>query len=264
MLVGCNTSTSCNVCEGGVCYAEVCCDEPGPEPPEPTASLMATIEIEEKESYAEGDTLNVVYTIINNGELDVVNIAVTASKMSPDIEDFDGTIDELPTGSSFDVEDTYTITAADIASGEVTFDLSAVGTATSGSVSASAEETIRLTDEPIPEGAFTLDIDGTIEGEAEIGSRMEVSYTVRNSGEADITSITVTAPKTSNMWSIETLAVGESREFVSLYTLTSEDVTAGSVEYTLTASGTTASKTITETLTMDIPLEEEEDPEATE
>lgn len=251
MIVACNTNPNPVVCEGGVCYAEVSC-EPEPPTPTPEASMNASIYVEEQESYAEGDELSVIYTVVNNGELDITNATVTATKTNDT-----WTLTELLVNSSFEEERSYILTAEDIANGYVTFDLSAVGTANGESVNASATVTLNLTDEPTPRGVFDLSIDATVEGMG-IGDRIEVGYTVANSGDATITSITATALKTSNVYTIASLSANGSQQFVAYYTLTAEDVAEGSVTFTLSASGTTNGETITESITEVITLAEDE------
>lgn len=250
MIVSCNTSDSSIVCEGGVCYATVACEEPPTPPtPTPTASMEANIEVEEMETYAEGDELTVVYTITNTGDLSISNVTVTANKTASQWE-----TEEIEVESAFEEEATYTITAEDIANGSVTFDLSAVGTAESESVTASTTLTFRFSDEPLPQGEFTLSIDATLGEESDIGSVIQVSYMVTNTGEAPITDIAVSAPNTSNAWTIANLDIGAEQEFIGYYTLTAEDVENGSVEFTLTANGTSAEEAISDTVTESFEL----------
>ena len=97
-------------------------------------------------------------------------------------------------------------------------------------------------------------IDAAVEEPIEVGKLMQVSYTVANTGDAPITDITVTATKTSNAWSVASLANGATQEFISYYTLTAADITSGSVEFSLSASGTSADATISATKTEAIAL----------
>lgn len=255
MIVACNTNPNPIVCEGGVCYAEVSC-EPEPPTPTPTASMTASIYAEEHESYAVGDEISVTYTVMNDGELLITNAAITAP-----ITENEWTVEELEVGSSFEAESIYTLTATDIANGFVTFTLSAVGTAGGESVSATASLLLNLTDEPTPKGVFDLTIDGTLEGSGGIGDMIQVGYTVANIGDAPITDITATALKTSNVYTIQSLAADGTQEYVAYYTLTAEDVAEGSVTFTLSASGTTANETITESVTEVIELIDEDESE---
>lgn len=145
MIVGCNESTSSNVCEGGVCYAEVSCEEPEPEPT-PTAELSASIDLDPS-GYAEGDTVDVTYSVSNSGEVALSNISVTATKTSGA-----WTIAELGVGESqtfgggMEAEDKilYTITAEDVANGSVTFDLTASCANGDDTITASASQTLEL------------------------------------------------------------------------------------------------------------------------
>lgn len=252
MIVACNTNPNPIVCEGGVCYAEVSC-EPEPPTPTPTASMTASIYAEEHESYVVGDEISVTYTVVNDGELLITNATITAPTTVSE-----WTVEELEVGSSFEAEAIYTLTAVDIANGFVTFTLSAVGTASGESVSASASLLLNLTDEPTPKGVFDLTIDGTVEGSGGVGDMIQVGYTIANIGDAPITDITATALKTSNVYTIQSLAADGTQQYVAYYTLTEDDVAEGSVTFSLSASGTTNGETITESVTEVITLAEDE------
>lgn len=144
MVVACNTSTSSLVCEGGVCYAEVSCEEPEPEP-EPTVELSASIDLTPS-GYTEDDTIDVVYEVRNTGEVNLTNIAVTATKTGGSWTTDLGVGESQSYGGGMEAENqiTYTITTEDVTNGSVTFDLTASCTYDGESVTASATETLEL------------------------------------------------------------------------------------------------------------------------
>lgn len=124
---------------------------------------------------------------------------------------------------------------------------------------------------PTPTASLTANIDlyPRVEELVE-GSIVEVLYTVQNSGEVALTNIAVNAPKTSSVYTIESLGAGEMITFGDseeeaekiIYTITAEDVAQGEAEFTLTASATHDGEAVTasDTKTIDLGGDEPENP----
>ncbi len=86
-----------------------------------------------------------------------------------------------------------------------------------------------------------------------VGQETTYTIVVENSGNVDLTNVTVTDPLTGLNTTIPSLVSGEQQTFTESYTITQADLNAGSVENTATASGTapdnsTISTTDTETI----------------
>ena len=80
----------------------------------------------------------------------------------------------------------------------------------------------------------TSDKDGQKVG---LGEEITYTITVTNKGNVDFTNVKVEDALTGDEWTIETLAVGETKEFEASYTVTSEDILKGTVLNSVTAKG---------------------------
>ena len=141
-------------------------------------------------------------------------------------------------GKTVSTTATYTITEKDILAGEF------VNTVTA---SFSDEET-KFEDEDTvdkiedPAGHLKIEKVTTSDpGEDQVYSLGDVityKITATNDGNLTLTDVVVTDELTDDEWTIETLAPGESKEFTAEYTVTEEDILAGTVVNTATAEGT--------------------------
>ncbi|OUQ43414.1 hypothetical protein B5E64_14935, partial [Drancourtella sp. An12] len=141
-------------------------------------------------------------------------------------------------GKTVSTTATYTITEKDILAGEF------VNTVTA---SFSDEET-KFEDEDTvdkiedPAGHLKIEKVTTSDpGEDQVYSLGDVityKITATNDGNLTLTDVVVTDELTDDEWTIETLAPGESKEFSAEYTVTEEDILAGTVVNTATAEGT--------------------------
>ena len=71
-----------------------------------------------------------------------------------------------------------------------------------------------------------------------LGDVITYKITATNDGNLTLTDVVVTDDLTGDEWTIETLKPGESKEFTAEYTVTEEDILAGTVVNTATAEGT--------------------------
>ena len=77
------------------------------------------------------------------------------------------------------------------------------------------------------------------------GDLINYAVTVVNTGNETLTSVTVTDPKPGMNELISVLGVGESYTLSTVYTITQQDIDAGSVTNTVTATGTFSSTIVT-------------------
>ena len=70
-----------------------------------------------------------------------------------------------------------------------------------------------------------------------LGEVIEYTITVTNKGNVPFTNVVVVDEMTGDEWTIETLNVGETKEFTTTYTVTSDDILKGEVLNVVTAKG---------------------------
>ncbi|WP_163267271.1 DUF7507 domain-containing protein [Chelativorans alearense] len=212
----------------------------------------STFNDENGNGFAEpGETIGYTFTVENTGDVDLTNVTVTDPKVSV----MGGPIATLAVGAtdSTTFTATYTITAHDIAAGQVENTATATGTDPGGDpVTTDSHDAGQTPGTPtvteLEEGASTFDLtktgtfnDENGNGYAEPGETIGYTFTVENTGDVDLTNVTVTDPKVSVTGGpIATLAAGatDSTTFTATYTITADDIAAGRVENTATATGT--------------------------
>jgi len=207
-----------------------------------------------------GDVINYRFTISNTGSVDISNITIS----DPILDTVNGgPIALLPAygSDSTTFSGSLTLTSSIIASGGITNTATATGTAPDGSsVSDISDDPTEMSntdingngngDDPtfvplMPQPAISLEkvgnwIDADNNGTAEVGETVSYSFGVRNSGNVNLTNVTITDPLVSvSGGPIPTLAVGalDSTTFTAVYTLTSADIAAGAIINQATATG---------------------------
>jgi uncharacterized repeat protein (TIGR01451 family) len=213
-----------------------------------------------------GDKINYTFTVKNAGALALTNVKVTDSKCTV----LGGPIATLAVAATDTTTFTcsYTLTAADITLGKVENTAVVTGTDPTGKVvtdtSDSTDPTKQGLDDPtvtpltpqplvgklevIKAGSF---VDTDTNGYASIGDKINYTFTIKNTGTAPLTNVTLTDNKCTVVGGpIATLAVGatDTTTFTCSYTLTATDIAAGKVENTATATGTDPTgKVVTDT-----------------
>ena len=233
---------------------------PGKDP-EPTDDLDTTLSVKKEvtntpadgEAFKLGETIEYKITVTNEGNATYSNVKVVdkATGLSK-------TIETLAVGESVEFTTSHDVTEDDILAGSFTNTATAAGDPINGKTP-QGEDTVTTGDEgtpddpddpPVPpiEGLDTTltvkkDITNTpADGKAfKLGETIEYMITVTNDGNAVYKNVVVEdglVGKTGeNAWTIEELKVGESREFAVSYTVTEEDIAAGSVTNAVTAKG---------------------------
>ena len=143
----------------------------------------------------------------------------------------------LAPGASTTCTATYTLTQADVNSGQVVNNATATGTPPAGLTSPTATDT---TTTPISRApSITVDKQAGGPSGTTVGSTIAYTFLVTNTGNVTLTSVGVTDAKLGAVTCpVTTLAPGTSTTCTATYTLTQVDVDSGVVNNTATASGT--------------------------
>jgi len=187
-----------------------------------------------------GETVVYSFQVSNTGTVPLTDVAVSDPSLTAAGVQVSCPDTELAAGAGMTCTASYTVTAADIAAGQVVNTATASGTDPTGTQVTSPPSTV-------PVEVSTLQIVKTASPAAvhAVGDLVTYSFAVTNNGEDPLTNVSVndsmlaaagaqvSCPKT-------TLAVGESMTCSATYTVTSADLTAGQVANTATATGTDA------------------------
>ena len=202
-----------------------------------TVEKETTSQPAEGEAYALGETITYKITVTNDGNLTITDITVT-----DELTEDEWTIESLAPGEDEEFETSYTVTEADILAGEV------VNVATAAGTSPDPDEpevpvTPGEDPEPTEELDTTLSVKKAVTNEPadgkafKLGEKIEYKITVKNEGNATYSNVQVVDKATGLSETIETLAVGESKEFTTSHVVTEDDILAGSFTNTATAEG---------------------------
>ncbi|MGJ8721214.1 MAG: beta strand repeat-containing protein, partial [Salinibacterium amurskyense] len=186
-----------------------------------------------------GDTLNYTFTIKNNGDSPLTGVAITDPLPGLSAITYTwptGTAGALAAGASATGTATYTLTQADVDAGSIANTATATGTDADGGIKpvATANRTT-----PIPVNAVlattkTAAYAGA--GVGNVGDTVNYSFSVKNTGNVTLTSVTLTDPLTglsaiAVTWpgTSGTLAPGQTATATATYTVTQSDVNAGKI-----------------------------------
>ena len=192
-----------------------------------------------------GDTVAYSFVVTNTGNVDLTGITVTDTT-------FTGTgtppviscpVTTLAPGAQTTCTATYTVTQADVNAGAVTNTATATGTPPTGPAVSSPPSTAVLTIPAVSSLTMVKSVDPTSIGTA--GDVVTYSFVVTNTGNVDLTGITVTDTTFTGTGTppviscpVSTLAAGATTTCTATYTMTQADVNAGAVTNTATATGT--------------------------
>ena len=216
------------------------------EDPEPTEDKNGHLTVEKVttstpangETYALGEEITYKITAKNDGNMTITDVTV-----SDELTGDEWTIASLAPGASEEFETSYTVTEKDILNGTVLNVATAKGTSPDPD---KPEVPVTPGEDPEP----TEDIQGSLavtktttstaaeEGRYTLDEEITYRITVENTGNVTLTNVKVTDELTGDEWTIESLGVGETKEFDAKYTVAAEDVVAGKVTNTVTVKGT--------------------------
>ena len=186
-----------------------------------------------------GDQINYNLLASNDGNVTLTGVTVVDSKVSPLTPQWPGTPGTLLLGESVTFTGSYTLTQADIDTGYVD------NTATAGSDQTLPVHAANTQDVPNPHLMLTKvgTLDMTVvnpAGQANVGDKITYTFNVTNTGNVNLTNVTVTDPLVTVVGGPINLAPGTSNStaFTGSYTLTQADIDAGQVVNSATAHGT--------------------------
>ena len=208
-----------------------------------TLDVVKTSDVEETASL--GDTITYTITVTNKGNVTVSNIKV-ADELTGNTGDKVLEVGTLAPGESETKTTTYTVTDADIINGNVTNVAVANGTNPEGVPEGTQDPTGtgKVTDSTDTfSNKLTVKKTSDVKEGETVGLEDVITYTitVKNEGTVTISDITVedelTGNTGDNVLKVGTLKPGESKEVTATYTVTEDDIVAGSIKNAATAEG---------------------------
>ena len=189
-----------------------------------------------------GDTITYVFTITNTGNITVHELTVEDAGMT--LNGSPVTVNLAPGQSNTTITGTHTLTQAEIDSGAYANTATAKAlTPDDDEVTDDDTETIPLTSDP----SISLEKTGSIvddivppAGTANAGDRIGYTFTVQNTGNVTLTDVTVTDTNSDVVLTdctLGTLAVGASDSCTGYYSLTQDDINAGTFSNTAEVTG---------------------------
>ncbi|MFB8219653.1 DUF7507 domain-containing protein [Streptomyces anulatus] len=199
-------------------------------PVTPGPSLGIEKSADTTQAYQVGDEVPYTYTVTNTGDTELTGITVNDNRVT-EITCEDTT---LAPGANTTCTGTYTVTAQDAQDGSVTNTAAAQGTTNGTTVTSPPdEETIAVTAEPSISLKKTTDTSRSYD----VGDEVPYTYTVTNTGGTELTGVTVTDNRISDVTCQDTtLAPGASTTCTGTYTVTPADAKKGKVTNTAEAS----------------------------
>jgi uncharacterized repeat protein (TIGR01451 family) len=201
---------------------------------------------------APGTGITYFYLVTNAGNVDVSAVSVTDPQTG--LSAVNCPSGTLAPAASETCTATYTTTQTDVDAGSISNTGTASGTPPNGSaVSATSSLTILASDTP----AVSVVKSANVANYSAPGTAITYSYVVTNTGNVDLTAVSVTDPH-AGLSAIScpspSLAPGASETCTATYTTTQADVDAGSITNTGTASGTPPTgPAVTATSSLTIP-----------
>lgn len=189
-----------------------------------------------------GDTISYAFTVTNTGNVTLTNITLADTVGGITISG--GPIASLAPGASDSSTFTgsYTLTQTNVDAGTFTNTATVTGTPPSGpNVTDADDDTRAITAVPSIDLVKTGTLNLGANGRADAGDTITYAFTVTNTGNVTLSSITISDPKITVSGGPITLAPGASNStaFTGSYTLTQADVNAGTFTNTATVTGTT-------------------------
>ncbi|RLV56181.1 DUF11 domain-containing protein [Aeromicrobium phragmitis] len=210
----------------------------------PALSVLKTADVDAGEV---GQTITYSFLVTNTGN-------VTISDPTVNDTEFSGTgdlsaiscpdEDTLAPGEEITCTATYTLTQADIDSGEVTNTATVSGTSPTGDPVTSTPSTETVTTDPMP--ALSVVKTADVEEITKVGQVVTYAFEVRNIGNVTITDATVNEVEFSGAGDLsavtcpddaEALAPGDSVTCSATYTVVAADLASGELSNTATATG---------------------------
>jgi uncharacterized repeat protein (TIGR01451 family) len=196
-----------------------------------------------------GDILTYTITATNSGATSLTNVIVDDAMLAPS----SATCAQVSPGDTCVLTGTYTVTAADVATGVVDNTATAVSDQTPSvddQQSVALGVPSHLLDKTAPANA---DEDGS--GDISVGDTLTYTITATNNGAANLTNMVISDPMlTPDSITCAAVAVGNTCVLTGSYIVVAADVANGSIVNTATSNtDQTGSQTDTETVTLNTP-----------
>jgi uncharacterized repeat protein (TIGR01451 family) len=187
---------------------------------------------------AVGDVLSYEFDVANTGNVTINGISVSDDK----IASVSCPVSTLAPGASTTCSADYTVTQDDLNAGSVTNIASVSGTPTGGTLTPPTDTaTVNGTQTP----SLSVDKRATTTTFAAVGDTLTYEYDVTNTGNVEITAISVSDDRIASVsCPVTTLAPGASTTCTATDTVSQADLDAGSVTNIATTSGTPAGGTL--------------------
>jgi uncharacterized repeat protein (TIGR01451 family) len=196
-----------------------------------------------------GDVLSYEFDVANTGATTLTNVSVTDSL----IASVSCPLTTLAPGASMVCSAQYTVTQADVDAGSVTNNASAGADGPDGTPLAPQTDSVTTDGQVAP--AFTLVKASTATAFDTVGTVLDYTYTVTNTGNVTITGIALTDDLIPSLsCPATTLAPSASLVCTGSYTVTQADIDAGAITNNAEATGTPAGGTLppaTDAVTID-------------
>jgi uncharacterized repeat protein (TIGR01451 family) len=217
-----------------------------------TAALTLTKSASATSYSAPGTGITYSYLVTNSGSVDLTAVSVTDPQ--PGLSAVSCPNGTLAAGASETCTATYTTTQADVDAGSISNTGTASGTPPTGpAVTATASWTIPAVDTP----ALSLVKSANVVNYSAPGIAITYSYLVTNTGNVDLTAVSVTDPQpglSAVTCPNPSLAPAASETCTANYTTAQADVDAGSISNTGTANATAPDgSAVTATSSLTIP-----------
>ena len=200
---------------------------------EKKSDFTVTKTVDKTEFEQAGDVLNYTVTVTNTGEKDLTGLTISDPKTTFDTPTFD-----LAKGETKEFKYAYTVTDNDVGAKAVN------NTVTVTLDKVTKEDSTKSTlVEKKSDFTVTKTVDKTEFEQA--GDVLNYTVTVTNTGEKDLTGLTISDPRTTFDTPTFDLKKGETKEFKYAYTVTEDDVKAKTVINTVTVTHDNDPKTAT-------------------
>lgn len=176
-----------------------------------------------------GDVLIYTVTATNTGDGPLTNVAVTDPLTSPNAT----LCARIPIGGTCTLTGSYTVTATDVAAGSISNTGSAISTEISTPTTDTANTPVFGSPSMTVDKVLASNADGDGSGSVTLGDVLTYTVTAANTGNIPLTGVVVSdpliSPSSNNCASV---AIGNTCVLTGTYTVTSADVTAGSISNT--------------------------------
>ena len=201
-----------------------------------------TVGAEEGHIYKLNDVINYKITATNDGNLTLTNVKVEDA-LTGNVGENAFTIDILAPGEAQTFDVRYVVTENDVLEGKVINNATGTATDPTDPDESKTPVTPGEKEDPIetpnPSLAVVKTSDKT--GVVKLGETITYTITVTNNGNVTINDIEVTDELTGNTgdnaFTIDRLAVGETKQFTATYTVTEDDILEGTIVNRATAIG---------------------------